>query len=266
MTTPFTNLVHYPTNTDAELDRLQQLAEQLSGFDERVSLEWLDGAMTALAAGPRAKTVAEWRDALLGDAWSRAFADPQSDREATSVLQARWSVLLKQLDPELLMDAVDELRLAPVMLEWTDEDKAKLVEDGTIEAGSEDEEIPLTGEIWAHGFMDVVAGVHRTTGPSPTTRPRKSMAEAFDGCMARIAMLTLHDPEELAKMLEEMFPGEKLERDDLIQEALYAVQDLRCYWVQNAPKPATRVVGDVPGRNDPCHCGSGKKFKKCHGA
>jgi SEC-C motif-containing protein len=22
----------------------------------------------------------------------------------------------------------------------------------------------------------------------------------------------------------------------------------------------------APGRNDPCHCGSGKKFKKCHGA
>ena len=63
-----------------------------------------------------------------------------------------------------------------------------------------------------------------------------------------------------------MYPGEKMERDDLIQEALYAAQDLRCYWVQNAPKPQTRVVGDVPGRNDPCHCGSGKKFKKCHGA
>ncbi|MEQ1802750.1 MAG: SEC-C metal-binding domain-containing protein [Gammaproteobacteria bacterium] len=25
---------------------------------------------------------------------------------------------------------------------------------------------------------------------------------------------------------------------------------------------------DLPklGRNDPCHCGSGKKYKKCHGA
>jgi len=25
---------------------------------------------------------------------------------------------------------------------------------------------------------------------------------------------------------------------------------------------------DAPklGRNDPCHCGSGKKFKRCHGA
>ena len=27
-------------------------------------------------------------------------------------------------------------------------------------------------------------------------------------------------------------------------------------------------VRELPkiGRNDPCHCGSGKKYKKCHGA
>jgi preprotein translocase subunit SecA len=25
-------------------------------------------------------------------------------------------------------------------------------------------------------------------------------------------------------------------------------------------------AGDKIGRNDPCWCGSGKKFKKCHGA
>ena len=265
MTTPLSNLAHYPTNTDAELDRLQQLAEQLSGFDERVSLEWLDGAMTALAAGPRAMPLLEWREALIGEAWGRAFADPESDREATAVLQSRWSVLLKQLDPELLMDAVDEIRLAPVMLEWTDEDKAKLVEDGTIEAGSEDDEIPLTGEVWAHGFMDVVEQFTEDWA-APDEASDDEMAEAYDTTLARVAMLTLHDPAELAKVVEEMYPGEKLERDDLIQEALFAAQDLRCYWVQNAPKPATRVVGNVPGRNDPCHCGSGKKFKKCHGA
>ena len=28
--------------------------------------------------------------------------------------------------------------------------------------------------------------------------------------------------------------------------------------------PATRAV--VPGRNDPCPCGSGMKYKRCHGA
>jgi len=48
---------------------------------------------------------------------------------------------------------------------------------------------------------------------------------------------------------------------------------------QNKPDPVVRLggtggaafkrqakAGDKIGRNDPCHCGSGKKFKKCHGA
>jgi uncharacterized protein YchJ len=25
----------------------------------------------------------------------------------------------------------------------------------------------------------------------------------------------------------------------------------------------TFIRGNMPGRNEPCHCGSGKKFKKC---
>ncbi len=33
-----------------------------------------------------------------------------------------------------------------------------------------------------------------------------------------------------------------------------------------APKPASKFVNDKVGRNDPCPCGSGKKYKKCHGA
>jgi preprotein translocase subunit SecA len=30
--------------------------------------------------------------------------------------------------------------------------------------------------------------------------------------------------------------------------------------------PAQRRSGDKVGRNDLCPCGSGKKYKKCHGA
>jgi len=33
-----------------------------------------------------------------------------------------------------------------------------------------------------------------------------------------------------------------------------------------APKPIVKSERDNIGRNDPCWCGSGKKFKKCHGA
>jgi uncharacterized protein YecA (UPF0149 family) len=32
-------------------------------------------------------------------------------------------------------------------------------------------------------------------------------------------------------------------------------------------RPGTiKRQGDKVGRNDPCPCGSGKKYKKCHGA
>jgi preprotein translocase subunit SecA len=31
-------------------------------------------------------------------------------------------------------------------------------------------------------------------------------------------------------------------------------------------EPMQRTGGAKVGRNDPCPCGSGKKFKKCHGA
>jgi len=34
----------------------------------------------------------------------------------------------------------------------------------------------------------------------------------------------------------------------------------------DASQPTQRRAGEKVGRNDPCPCGSGKKFKKCHGA
>ncbi len=36
---------------------------------------------------------------------------------------------------------------------------------------------------------------------------------------------------------------------------------------EEAKMPATNIItGEKLGRNDPCYCGSGKKYKKCHGA
>jgi preprotein translocase subunit SecA len=34
----------------------------------------------------------------------------------------------------------------------------------------------------------------------------------------------------------------------------------------SAPKQTAVRTGPRVGRNDPCPCGSGKKYKKCHGA
>jgi uncharacterized protein len=55
------------------------------------------------------------------------------------------------------------------------------------------------------------------------------------------------------------------ERVEQFGEAIWALYDLRQIWKSMGPRQETIVKGEQPGRNDPCPCGSGKKFKKCHG-
>ena len=54
---------------------------------------------------------------------------------------------------------------------------------------------------------------------------------------------------------------------DVYANRLYRNDGGRWLFVDGkSPKPETVVnTGPDVGRNEPCHCGSGKKFKKCHG-
>ena len=76
-------------------------------------------------------------------------------------------------------------------------------------------------------------------------------------------------------ILGELFDGDALGGEALLEmaDALEAngVQLTREQW-QRRQDERTRKWGGIvptraeerPGRNDPCHCGSGKKYKKCH--
>ena len=116
-----------------------------------------------------------------------------------------------------------------------------------------------TGEVWAVGFIDATRDFPQDW-PEPDLETEEG--QLFDECMLRVVSLTLDD-EELKEVYEDLYEGEQLTRDELIQEALYAAQDMRLYWLDHAPKPPPRRVDALPGRNDPCPCGSGKKFKAC---
>ena len=249
------------TNTEAELQAFEQTCERLAGFDAEKGFEQVDGLLCALAAGPTEADLAEHVSALLGEAWGRAYADPPAQAAALDALQARLRVLRSQLDPEALFEEPDYLRLEPLVAEWTDEHRAQLVTDGL--ATVEDASAMQTGVEWALGFM---TGVNEL--PALWTLPDGEEAAAvFEQSFEQIEALLL-DPasDEYRAHIAKSYPDGEPSRDDLLAEACMSVQDLRMYWVDFAPKTATRRVEATPGRNDPCHCGSGKKFKKCHGA
>ena len=248
-------------STEAEIEALEQLCERLAGFGAEASLEWVDGYLSALVASRRAIMPSEWLPRILDDHFDRAFADPQDVEQALATLMARWNVLASQLDPEALIDQPDELRVAPLMLTYDDAAREEVVKAGHM-AEDEARDLLQTGALWADGFFAAVEAF-----PEDWPEPDMETEEGrwYDNCRMRVAALMLPQSDLDAYIAEE-YPGETMDREQLIDEACFAVQDLRLYWLDHAPKPETRRVEAKPGRNDPCPCGSGKKYKKCHGA
>jgi uncharacterized protein len=247
-------------SSKAELQAFETTCERLLGFDDRLLFEWVDGFLAALAAGPSLPPPTQWLPAMCDDAFERAFADPEDHAQALRSLLVRLKVLCDQLDAEALQDDPETLRLEPLICEWTDEDRERLAAEEGLSA--EDADVHTGGD-WALGFLSAVEAF-----PAVWVEPDdEEAAVAYEEMLDHIAVLFLRpSAAEYAAHVQAYYPKGPPTRDELVAEACWAVQGLRLQWVARAPKPPQRRVEPVPGRNDPCPCGSGRKYKKCHGA
>lgn len=249
-------------SSDAELDAFDSTCQRLGGFGQRVTPEWADGYLTALAAGPRAVAIDEWLPRMAGDAFERAFADPEDAQQARQSLLARVRVLASHLDPEALLDDPEGLRLQPLAAAWDDAARQALVDEHGVSA--EDAAGMTTGALWAEGFFDAVEDFAADWAVPGFATDEASAV--FDEILQHVSVLLLPEgSDELQAHLQRHWKDRTPTREELLDEACFAIQDLRVWWVDHAPRPATRRVEAQPGRNDPCPCGSGLKFKKCHG-
>ncbi|NEL77844.1 MAG: preprotein translocase subunit SecA, partial [Xanthomonas perforans] len=87
-----------------------------------------------------------------------------------------------------------------------------------------------------------------------------------------LARVRIRSEEEVAELEEQ----ERLQAQARLMASQFQHQDVGGYGAEeeveqmqggNAPVPVSQVTRDEPkvGRNDPCPCGSGKKYKHCHG-
>ena len=250
-----------PDSRAAEVDAFVATCDRLSGFSDRVGAEWADGYLTALNAGPRAIDIDEWLPVMCGDAFDRCFADPVDAAAARASLAAHARMLARQLEPERLLDAPDAMHLDPLIVTWDEASRSQAVADGDV--AEADAHSLVSGGDWSLGFVDAVRDFADDWSPEVN-----ALAMAYYGSLLKqVDILAWSDDSpRMAAHLRDFDDKTRPDRDELIDIACTAVQDLRVWWLDHGPKPATVHAAPKPGRNEPCHCGSGKKYKKCHGA
>jgi uncharacterized protein len=255
-------------------DQLDEILDELrTRYDETPQWEFCEGFMAALICCRRLIPSSEYLPVLLGlgdeaqpgEVTASAeeegsFADAAQATEFMSLWMQRWNEIATSLDADV-KSLEDEAAYNPEVMDVRGGVAALPPEE---QAAMADEVLPSFAQVWALGFMFAVEN-----WPEEWAPPRdKEAAEALNDALEAIVSLTEDDEgePEISVFSDDGPPSVSLARLNAFGDAIWAVYDLREIWRSIGPRVETVVRAPTPGRNDLCHCGSGKKYKKCHGA
>jgi uncharacterized protein len=250
-----------------EFDEIDAILDELrTRDDETPQWEFCEGFMAALICCRRPIPPAEYLPVLLGNGAEDSdgevsFADAVQQQRFMELWTRRWNEVVTALDTPI--EALDDeaayqpevMDVRGAILDLPEEDRAAL-------AG---EEVPSFGQVWALGFMFAVEA-----WPEEWTAPRnKEAVKWLNAALDVIVTLTEDDKEPPTMSAFDDGDGPptlSLKRMNDFADAIWAVYNLREMWKSIGPRVETVHKVATPGRNDPCSCGSGKKYKKCCGA
>jgi uncharacterized protein len=221
--------------TDTELDRIRAFLKGCKG-GKAMSLEELDGFFAALIAGPETVMPSEYNREVFGGEMSDAceFSSLEEANEIFGLMMRHWNTIAGTLFK-------DEVYV-PLLLEG---------EDGVAH-----------GNDWACGFMRGMRMRHDGWAELVNN-------EEHGGWLIPMMML-YHEHDEDPEMRPDPITPEK--RDDIIAHMAAGLVGAYRYfrahrkaYEDTAFAPESRRTTPKVGRNDPCPCGSGKKYKKCCG-
>ena len=255
-----------------DFDAIDTILDDLRTRDDEIpQWEFCEGFMVALICTRRAIPPQEYWPLLLSDdalppdanapmQAQTLFTDAIQQQRFFDLWTRRWDEIVASLDAKV--EALDDERTyQPEVLDTRGAIASLPAEE---RADMEGEAIPSFAQIWALGFMFAVEN-----WPEEWAAPRdKEAAQWLDEALQSIVALTEDDTgkPEISMFSEDGPPSISQARVDAFGSAIWAVYDLRQLWRTLGPRVETIRKADEPGRNDPCPCGSGKKYKKCHGA
>lgn len=234
--------------SDREIGELDDLLAAVPEPFDPLDVAMLDGFLVGVALQPGPVTV----EAILPhvfDAEARAEAmpaDPEVLRRVADLITRQHNYLAACLAAREAFD--------PIVFPLEDE-RGQVVEG---KAG-----IAALAP-WAAGFM---SAIHTFPQLLDTHGEDSALAESLVGVLRHLPV----DPDESAAEARRFAEDKRrVERDmpladldDAIDHLIECVLDAAD--ISRPRKPLARETPKV-GRNDPCPCGSGRKYKQCHGA
>jgi uncharacterized protein len=256
-----------------DFDALDDILDDLrTRDDETPQWEFCEGFMAAIVCCRRAIPENEYLPVLLGLPESDEADTPHAEDAVAPFADAAQRQRFLQLWARRLGEVREALATE---VESLDDERAYHPEvtdiRGAVAALSPqeraelgDEALPSFAQVWALGFMFAVEN-----WPEEWAPPRdKEAAQWLDASLQALVAMTEddNDPPTLSPFTDDSPASVSEARMNAFGEALWAVYDLHEIWRSIGPRVETIRKEATPGRNDPCWCASGKKFKKCHGA
>lgn len=214
------------TFDEAAHSRLMELLDAKSEAHNTMRCDEVQGFMMALLSGPDALNPTNWLPEILGE---ESLFDAKERTEIERLVMAMAADMRMKLNEKILPDL------------WFYED----------EAGNPDFYTWCNAYLYA---LDIV----------PTDWFEAVDQEEFEDLFYPIMALGgIYDDEENGEVILHL--NEK-ELTQLESDLPHVLLDIYWYWQAIINKPQTvRREGEKVGRNDPCPCGSGKKYKACCG-
>jgi uncharacterized protein len=232
--------------SESEVDLLAGRLASIKN-DDALSLEGVDGLFCALIASPVSVLPSEYLPVILGGEAgnSQTFEDIEDANVTMSLLTRYWNSIIADLERDSIhlpfivepgIDGIPGRAWARGFLKGT-----RLAPEGWSDLWDSESE----GQMLS---IPLVAGELDPTWPTePLTNEKED--ELLQWMFAGTARAYRH------------FADARREFADALYDDALEGEEIDDYYPETYVRPERKV-----GRNEPCPCGSGKKFKKCWGA
>ncbi|NQV16517.1 UPF0149 family protein [bacterium] len=220
--------------SEEEYNELDEFLLSDEAPEECMDISTLDGFLTALVIGPNTVMPSQWQPVVWGLKPGEEMVWESTDR----------ALKILGLLHRLFNTIVHEFQTNPEMFEPV-----------FYESNVSEKSITIYDE-WCVGFMQ---GVDLSYDEWLALIKSEQHKKFF-------APLSLFGTEEGWKLLEEQSEEAKVPHEEWAEMIRFSVISIHEYWLpfrKAHHSVKQQSLGNQVGRNEPCPCGSGKKFKKC---